>query len=81
MFKKGKSAVEGDPKKSWSGIKTEAVAEYEEVGLEKNSHAGRRQPSQRIICQRSISSFFNFAYMFIFFRPLQLSLILKRQKK
>ena len=23
MFRKGKSAVEGDPKKSWSGIKTE----------------------------------------------------------
>ena len=34
MFKKRKSAVEGDPKKSWSGIETEAVAEYEEVGLE-----------------------------------------------
>ena len=28
------SAVEGDPKKSWSGIETEARAEYEEVGLE-----------------------------------------------
>ena len=26
-LEKGKSAVEGDPKKSWSGIKTEAGAE------------------------------------------------------
>ena len=35
MFSKGKCAVEGDPKKSWSGIETEAGAEYEEeVGLE-----------------------------------------------
>ena len=34
MFRKGKCAVEGDPKKSWSGIETEAGAEYEEVGLE-----------------------------------------------
>ena len=34
MFRKGKSAVEGDPKKSWSGIETEAGAEKEEVGLE-----------------------------------------------
>ena len=25
MFRKGKSAVEGDPKKSWSEIKTQAV--------------------------------------------------------
>ena len=33
MFRKGKSAVEGGPKKS-CGIETEAVAEYEEVGLE-----------------------------------------------
>ena len=24
MFRKGKSAVEGDPKKGWSGIETEA---------------------------------------------------------
>ena len=24
MFRKGTSAVEGDPKKSWSGIETEA---------------------------------------------------------
>ena len=34
MPRKGKSAVEGDPKKSWSGIKTEAGAEQEEAGLE-----------------------------------------------
>ena len=27
MLSKGKSAVEGDPEKSWSGIKTEAGAE------------------------------------------------------
>ena len=33
MFRKGKSAVQGDPKKSWSGIETEAGVE-EEVGLE-----------------------------------------------
>ena len=33
MLRKGKSAVEGDPEKSWSGIETEAGAE-EEVGLE-----------------------------------------------
>ena len=33
MFRKAKSAIEGDPKKSWSGIKTVAGAEYEEVGL------------------------------------------------
>ena len=34
MFKKGNSVVEGDPKKDWSWIETEAGAEYEEVGLE-----------------------------------------------
>ena len=34
MLRKGKSAVEGDPKKSWSGIETEAGAEQEEVGPE-----------------------------------------------
>ena len=34
MFRKGKSAVEDDPKKGWSGIETEAGAEQEEVGLE-----------------------------------------------
>ena len=34
MFRKGKSAVIGDSKKSWSRIKTEAGAEEEEVGLE-----------------------------------------------
>ena len=33
MFRKGKGVVEGDPKKSWSGIKTEAGTE-EKVGLE-----------------------------------------------
>ena len=33
-FRKGKSAIEGDPKKCWSGIETEAGAEEEEVGLE-----------------------------------------------
>ena len=27
MFRKGKSAVEGDPKKSWSGIETKAGVE------------------------------------------------------
>ena len=36
MFRKGKTAVEDDTKKSWSGIKTEAGSELEEVeaGLE-----------------------------------------------
>ena len=34
MLRKGKCAVEGDPKKCWSGIKTEAEAEQEQNGLE-----------------------------------------------
>ena len=34
MFRNGKSAVESDPKKDWSGIETEAGVEYKEVGLE-----------------------------------------------
>ena len=34
MSRKGKSVVEGDLKKGWSGIETEVEAEYEEVGLE-----------------------------------------------
>ena len=34
MFRKGKSAIEGDPKKSWSGIETKVGAEYEVIGLE-----------------------------------------------
>ena len=34
MFRKGKSAVEGDPEKSWSGIEIEAGAEWEDDGLE-----------------------------------------------
>ena len=34
MLRKGKSAVECDPKKGWSGIETEAGAELEEVALE-----------------------------------------------
>ena len=34
MFREGISAVEGDPKKSWSGIETETGVE--EVGLEVN---------------------------------------------
>ena len=34
MLRIEKSAVEGDPKKSWSGIETKAGAESEEVGLE-----------------------------------------------
>ena len=33
MFRKGKSAVESDPKKSWSGVETEVGAEQEEIGL------------------------------------------------
>ena len=33
MFRKGKTVVEGDPKKSWSGIEMEAGAEQEEVSL------------------------------------------------
>ena len=33
MLRKGKSAVEGDPKKGWRRIEAEAGAE-EEVGLE-----------------------------------------------
>ena len=32
MFRKGKSAVEGDPKKSWSGIETQAGLNKEKVG-------------------------------------------------
>ena len=31
MFRKGKSAVEGNPKKSWRGIKAETGIELEEV--------------------------------------------------
>ena len=34
MFRKGKSAVEDDPKKSWSWIETEAGVELEEIGME-----------------------------------------------
>ena len=34
MFKKGKSAVESDPKKSRSGIETEAGVKWEDFGLE-----------------------------------------------
>ena len=34
MLRKGKSAVEGDPKKSWSSVETEAGAVKEEVELE-----------------------------------------------
>ena len=34
MLRKGKSAVEGDPKRSWSGIETEAGVEQEKVVLE-----------------------------------------------
>ena len=34
MFRKGKSAIENDPKKNCSGIKMEAGVEWEEVGLE-----------------------------------------------
>ena len=34
MFRKEKGAAEGHPKKSWSGIETEAGVEQEEVGLE-----------------------------------------------
>ena len=34
MFRKGKSAVKGDPKKGWSGIETEAGAEKKQDGLE-----------------------------------------------
>ena len=34
MFRKGKSAVESDPKKSWGGIETEAGVEEEEIGME-----------------------------------------------
>ena len=33
MLRKGKCAVEGDPKKSWSGVETEAGVEEVEVGL------------------------------------------------
>ena len=33
MFRKGKSAIEGDPKKGWSGIEMEDGVVYEEVGL------------------------------------------------
>ena len=34
MLRKGSSAVEGNPKKSWSGIETEAGAELKQDGLE-----------------------------------------------
>ena len=34
MFRKGKSAVEGDPKKGWSGIEAQAGVELVEVVLE-----------------------------------------------
>ena len=34
MFRKRKSAVEGDPKKGWSWVEMEAGAEQEKVGLE-----------------------------------------------
>ena len=34
MFSKEKSAVEGDPKKSWSGTQTDTGDELEEIGLE-----------------------------------------------
>ena len=34
MFRKGKSAVKGDLKNSWSGIETKAGVEYDEAGLE-----------------------------------------------
>ena len=34
MFKKRKSAIKSDPKKSWSGIKMEARVESKEGGLE-----------------------------------------------
>ena len=34
MFRKGKSAVEGNPKERWSGIETEAGVEEEEAALE-----------------------------------------------
>ena len=33
MLRKGKSAVKGDPKKSWSGIETETEVVEEEVSL------------------------------------------------
>ena len=33
MFRKRKSPVKGDPKKSWSGIETKAGVELEEVGI------------------------------------------------
>ena len=36
MFRKGKSAVKGDPNKSWSGIEAEGGVEQKEVGLEVN---------------------------------------------
>ena len=34
MSRKGKSTVEGDPKKSWSGIEMETGVEQEEMELE-----------------------------------------------
>ena len=33
MLRKGKSAEEGNPEKSWSGAETEAGAEQEQVGF------------------------------------------------
>ena len=32
MFRKGKSAIEGDPKKSWSGIETEGKLNKRRLG-------------------------------------------------
>ena len=34
MFKNGKSVVEGDPKKSWSGIETKGELNKKNAGLE-----------------------------------------------
>ena len=33
MFRKEKSAIESDPKKSWSGIETEVGVKQEEAGV------------------------------------------------
>ena len=47
MSRKGKSAVEGDLKKGWSGIETEAGVEKEQVVLEVSLMAIHREKRGR----------------------------------
>ena len=43
MVRKGKSAIEGDPKKGWNWTEMEARAEQEEAGLEASPAGTHRQ--------------------------------------